>query len=434
MHHLKVQEKQWDAFISAPLYLTRGKIHSVQEQFFISKGPKAKIGDICSVGENRVLCEVIAIEKENNMLLPLKQSEKVSYGDWVTLLSEEVTVPRGTHLLGKVLNANGEILNSDNNVPVQKVKLDSPPIHAFERQAITDVFETGVKSIDSMLTIGIGQKIGIFAGSGVGKSTLLGMIAKNANADVNVIGLVGERGREVQDFIRKELGEDGMRKSVVVVATSDESHLMQLRAAKLATSIAEYFRDQGNNVLLMMDSVTRFADARRSVDIAIKELPIGGKTLLMESYMKKLLERSGKTKKGAITGIYTVLVDGDDMNGPVPDLARGILDGHIVLTRELATLSHYPAISVLDSVSRIMEEIVDEEHWQSANEVRKTMSIHKENELYFKLGTIQENEETAHIFAAKNKIPFINSFLKQGRSDCYSFSDTIEQIKSIASS
>ncbi|MEI4830590.1 flagellar protein export ATPase FliI [Bacillus sp. FJAT-53711] len=426
------EHKKWNAFIETPFYIKRGKVHSVQEQFFVAKGPKAKIGDVCLVGEHNVLCEVIAIEKENNMLLPFDQTEKVCYGDAVTLISEDVAVPRGEHLLGKVLSANGEILNEQvATVPLQKIKLDAPPIHAFEREEITEVFETGIKSIDGMLTIGIGQKIGIFAGSGVGKSTLLGMIAKNANADVNVISLVGERGREVKDFIRKELGEEGMKKSVVVVATSDESHLMQLRAAKLATSIAEYFRDQGNNVLLMMDSVTRFADARRSVDIAVKELPIGGKTLLMESYMKKLLERSGKTKKGSITGIYTVLVDGDDLNGPIPDLARGILDGHIVLKRDLATLNHYPAISVLDSVSRIMEEIVTPKHWQIANEIRKTLSIYKENELYFKLGTIQENEENAYVFACKNKIDDIHAFLKQGRTDSYRFADIIQHMYSI---
>lgn len=430
--YFAAERKKWDEFISSPLYLEKGKIHSVQEQFFISKGPKAKIGDICIVGDKKVMCEVIAIEKENNMLLPFNQTEKVNYGDAVTVMDEAVKVPRAHHMLGKVLNANGEVMNIEPGaIPYQKIHLDSPPIHAFERQEITDVFETGIKSIDAMLTIGLGQKIGIFAGSGVGKSTLLGMIAKNAKADVNVIALVGERGREVKDFIRRELGEEGMRKSVVVVATSDESHLMQLRCAKLATSIAEYFRDEGNNVLLMMDSVTRFADARRSVDIAIKELPIGGKTLLMESYMKKLLERSGKTDKGSITGIYTVLVDGDDLNGPVPDLARGILDGHIVLKRELATFNHYPAISVLDSVSRIMEEIVSKEQWIKANEMRRIMSIYKENELYFKLGTIQENEENHHIFAAKRNIDYINEFLKQGRSDVYDFAETLQLMMGI---
>ncbi|CAM4368481.1 ATP synthase [Bacillus manliponensis] len=429
---LRKEHEKWHAFMQKPLYVKAGKVHSVQEQFFISKGPKAKIGDVCLVGEHNVLCEVIAIEKENNMLLPFEQTEKVCYGDAVILMDEDVTVPRGDYLLGKVLNANGQVLNErEQHVPFQKIKLDAPPIHAFEREKITDVFETGIKSIDSMLTIGMGQKIGIFAGSGVGKSTLLGMIAKNAKADINVISLVGERGREVKDFIHKELGEEGMKKSIVVVATSDESHLMQLRAAKLATSIAESFRDQGKNVLLMMDSVTRFADARRSVDIAVKELPIGGKTLLMESYMKKLLERSGKTQHGSITGIYTVLVDGDDLNGPVPDLARGILDGHIVLKRELATLNHYPAISVLDSVSRIMEEIVSPEHWQLANEIRKTLSIYKENELYFKLGTIQENSENAYIFECKNKIDGIHAFLKQGRTDYYKFTDIIKTMESV---
>lgn len=196
------ENEKWNKFIETPLYTKVGKVHSVQEQFFVAKGPKAKIGDVCFVGEHNVLCEVIAIEKENNMLLPFEQTEKVCYGDSVTLVSEDVVVPRGNHLLGKVLSANGEVLNEEaENIPLQKIKLDAPPIHAFEREEITDVFETGIKSIDSMLTIGIGQKIGIFAGSGVGKSTLLGMIAKNAKADINVISLVGERGREVKDFI-----------------------------------------------------------------------------------------------------------------------------------------------------------------------------------------------------------------------------------------
>lgn len=428
MININEEKEKLNSFVSIPMYVRKGKIHSIQEQFYASKGPKAKIGDICFVGEDKIMCEVVAIEKENNMLLPFDQSAKVSYGDWVTPIDADVRVPRDECMLGKVLNANGEVMNDyePQTYPLQKLNLDAPPIKAFERMEITDVFETGIKSIDSLLTIGIGQKIGIFAGSGVGKSTLLGMIAKNAKADINVIGLVGERGREVKDFIRRELGEEGMKRSVVVVATSDESHLMQMRCAKLATSIAEHFRDKGNNVLLMMDSVTRFADARRSVDIAVKELPIGGKTLLMESYMKKLLERSGKTEKGSITGIYTVLVDGDDMNGPIPDLARGILDGHMVLKRDLATLGHYPAISVLDSVSRVMEEIVSKEHWQHANQMRKLLSLYKENELYFKLGTIQENDSNRDVFDSKRKNKQINEFLKQARSDSFEFEETVQ--------
>lgn len=218
MNSMLINEHQkWNTFIETSFYIKTGKVHSVQEQFFISKGPKAKIGDVCLVGEHHVLCEVIAIEKENNMLLPFEQTEKVCYGDSVTLIAEDVIVPRGNALLGKVLNANGEILNEPSeNIPLQKVKLDAPPIHAFEREEITEVFETGIKSIDAMLTIGVGQKIGIFAGSGVGKSTLLGMIAKNAKADINVISLVGERGREVKDFIRKELGEEGMKKVLLL--------------------------------------------------------------------------------------------------------------------------------------------------------------------------------------------------------------------------
>ncbi|EFS04024.1 flagellar protein export ATPase FliI [Listeria seeligeri FSL S4-171] len=427
------KNQAWQELKNTVPYIQKGKIHTVQEQMYISKGPQVKIGDTVMVGENKVLCEVISIEKENNMLLPFNQSDKVAYGDWVYVTDTKITIPADEFLLGKVLNASGEILNEEAGTAKfkQKMPLEAPPIHAFNRAEITETLETGIKAIDGMLTIGIGQKIGIFAGSGVGKSTLLGMIARNAKADINIIGLVGERGREVKDFLRKDLGEEGLRKSVIVAATSDESHLMQLRAAKLATSIAEHFRDQGKTVLLMMDSVTRFADARRSVDIAVKELPIGGKTLLMESYMKKLLERSGKTKLGSITGIYTVLVDGDDMNGPVPDLARGILDGHIVLTRELATKNHYPAIDVLGSVSRVMEEIVPENQWKNASKVREWMSIYQENELYFKLGTIEQTNDNASIFTSKEKSYFIHQFLKQLRDENVSLEETNQLMETL---
>lgn len=427
------KNQAWQELKNTVPYIQKGKIHTVQEQMYISKGPQVKIGDTVMVGENKVLCEVISIEKENNMLLPFNQSDKVAYGDWVYVTDTKITIPADEFLLGKVLNASGEILNEEAGTAKfkQKMPLEAPPIRAFNRAEITETLETGIKAIDGMLTIGIGQKIGIFAGSGVGKSTLLGMIARNAKADINIIGLVGERGREVKDFLRKDLGEEGLRKSVIVAATSDESHLMQLRAAKLATSIAEHFRDQGKTVLLMMDSVTRFADARRSVDIAVKELPIGGKTLLMESYMKKLLERSGKTKLGSITGIYTVLVDGDDMNGPVPDLARGILDGHIVLTRELATKNHYPAIDVLGSVSRVMEEIVPENQWKNASKIREWMSIYQENELYFKLGTIEQTNDNASIFTSKEKSYFIHQFLKQLRDENVSLEETNQLMETL---
>lgn len=426
------ENESWSEIInSSPLFLRRGKIHTIKEQYYISKGPKAKIGDICLVGANNIMCEVIAVNKQDNILLPFNTGERIENGDWVEIISDTVKVPDMQYILGKVLNANGEVINGSNEVPFEEVSLESPPINAFEREEINESLETGVKAIDAMMTIGVGQKIGIFAGSGVGKSTLLGMIAKNAKADVIVIGLVGERGREVKDFIRKELGEEGLKRSVLVVATSDESRLMQLRSAKLATSIAEKFRDKGNKVLLMMDSVTRFADARRDLDIATQDFPVGGKTLSMADYMKKLLERSGKTKKGSITGIYTVLVDGDDENGPVPDLARGILDGHIVLSRDLATAAHYPAISVLSSVSRIMEDIVDEKHWNIANKVRYLLSIYRDNETYFKLGTIKETTDNQHIFEAKNKVELINKLLVQERHTKFKMDETIQLFEEV---
>lgn len=411
--------------LSSPLFLRRGKIHSVQEQYFVSKGPRAQIGDICLVGSANVLCEVVSIEKENNVLLPFLTGSKVQPGDWVKVITQKVTIPTAENLLGKVLNANGEVINVEDEFRKQKVDLDAPPIQAFERKRITEPFITGIKAIDSMLTIGVGQKIGIFAGSGVGKSTLMGMIARNASADINVIGLVGERGREVQEFIEKDLGPEGLKRSVVVVATSDESHLMQLRAAKLATSIAELYRDKHNDVLLMLDSVTRFADARKSIDIATKEYPVGGKTLQMETYMKKLLERSGKTSEGSITGIYTILVDGDDMNGVVPDMARGILDGHILLSRQLATLNHYPAIDVLGSISRVMQDVVSEEQIGLSREVRKVLSLYKDNENLFKTGSIVKTEETKAIFDAKDKSEGINGFFQQRIEESFDYNQTL---------
>jgi len=432
MIEFQQENESWSEIISSsPLFLRRGQIHTIKEQYYISKGPKAKIGDICLVGINNIMCEVIAVNKQDNILLPFNTGERIENGDWVEIISDTVKVPDMQHILGKVLNASGEVINGSNQVPFEEVSLESPPINAFEREEINESLETGVKAIDAMMTIGVGQKIGIFAGSGVGKSTLLGMIAKNAKADVIVIGLVGERGREVKDFIRKELGEEGLKRSVLVVATSDESRLMQLRSAKLATSIAEKFRDKGNKVLLMMDSVTRFADARRDLDISTQDFPVGGKTLSMADYMKKLLERSGKTKKGSITGIYTVLVDGDDENGPVPDLARGILDGHIVLSRDLATAAHYPAISVLSSVSRIMEDIVDEKHWNIANKVRYLLSIYRDNETYFKLGTIKETTDNQHIFEAKNKVELINKLLVQERNTKFKMDETIQLFEEV---
>lgn len=414
---------------NSPIILSRGKVHTIKEQYFITKGPKAKIGDICLVGKKKVMCEVIAVDKENNVILPFETGNPVVPGDWVEVINNNVRVPSMDYILGKVLNAKGEVINMEGDYPTVELPLDSPPINAFEREEINEVLTTGIKAIDGLNTIGVGQKIGIFAGSGVGKSTLLGMIAKNAKVDVNVIGLVGERGREVKDFIRKELGEEGLKRSVLVVATSDDSRLMQLRCAKLATSIAEKFRDNGQNVLLMMDSITRFSDARRDLDIATKDYPVGGKTLSMADSMKKLLERSGKTKNGSITGIYTVLVDGDDENGPVADLARGILDGHIVLSRELATSAHYPAISVLRSVSRVMEDIVSIEHWTIANKVRFLMSLYKENEHFFKMGTIKESEDNRQIFESKSKINGINEVLRQGRHESFEYNQTIELFK-----
>lgn len=407
-----------------------GKVHTVQEHLIISKGPKCKIGDICLVGEKQIMHEVIAIEKTNVFLLPYSNEEKVNFGDYVVKTDTEVKIPSSEEILGKVLDGNGETIDNINVSSENKtsINLESKRLKAFEREEINERFETGIKAIDGLLTIGEGQKIGIFASAGVGKSTLLGMIAKSSEADVNVLVLVGERGREVKEFINKELGSEGLKKSVLVVATSDESPLMLIRAAKLGTSIAEKFRNEGKKVLLMMDSLTRFVVARRDLDIASEEYPIAGKTLLMETYAKKLLERAGKTKIGSITGIYTVLVEGDDMEGPIPDMVKGILDGHIVLSKKLVSNNHYPAIDVLNSISRVMESVVEEEHLKVANNLRKYLSLYYENEHFFKIGEMVENEETKEIFKARKLFPHINEFLRQERREFFTLDVTLEKL------
>ena len=286
----------------------------------------------------------------------------------------------------------------------------------MERKRITEILPTGVKAIDGVLTIGEGQRIGIFAGTGVGKSTLLGMIAKQAKADVNVIALVGERGREVKEFIEENLGEEGLKRSVLVISTSDEAKLMNIKAAELATAIAEQFRDEGKKVLLMMDSITRFAMAKREIDLATGSLAPGGKTPSMESSLQQLLERAGTSDKGSITGIYTVLVEGDDMQGAIPDMARGILDGHIVLDRKIADQNHFPAINVLASKSRVMDFVVAPEHLLAARELGKYLAIYKENEDAFTFGAYEKGRNKEVDFA-KLVYPQIQTFLKQGKDE-----------------
>ena len=338
----------------------------------------------------------------------------------------------GQFLKGRIINALGQPI--DDKGPFEGGEdyyLGSSYINPLTRPPIRERMEFGVKAIDGLLTIGKGQRMGIFAGSGVGKSTLMGMIAKNVKADINVIALVGERGREVLEFVEKDLGEEGMARSVLVVATSDQPAMLRKKCPTVATGIAEYFRDQGLDVLLMMDSLTRFAMAQREVGLAIGEPPVArGYTPSIYAELPKLLERSGNFKKGSITGIYTVLVEGDDTNEPIADTVRGILDGHIVLTRSLAAANHYPAIDIGASISRLMVELVDENHRQMASRLRDILSTYNQNADLVSIGAYKAGTNPKLDFAL-TKIDKINEFLMQGTREAFSYEECLEQLNLI---
>jgi flagellum-specific ATP synthase len=339
----------------------------------------------------------------------------------------------GAGLLGRVLDGLGQPIDGKGPLAFEKeVAVAQQPPNPMQRPRITERLAFGVRALDGLLTCGKGQRVGIFAGSGVGKSTLLGMISRNTEADVNVIALVGERGREVRDFIERDLGEEGLRRSVVVVATSDQPAICRLKAAMVGTRIAEYFRDQGKNVMLMMDSVTRFAMAQREIGLAVGEPPTTrGYTPSVFALLPRLLERSGTSEKGSITGIYTVLVDGDDMNEPVADAVRGILDGHVVLSRELVARNHYPAIDVLSSVSRLMNEIAAPEHRRAAGTMRDLMATYKSAEDLINIGAYSAGSNV-QIDLARELILEINKYLCQGVDEPAPFNESIEQMIKIA--
>lgn len=411
-----------------------GKVKEVRETFIKSKGPLSKIGEICFVGDKRIPYEVISLSSDGITLMPLAESGSVQIGDSVATVEKVLELPSPLHLLGRTINAFGEPIDHLGKFhETSRADLEAKTPHSMDRKRIAQPIETGIKAVDALLTIGRGQKIGVFAGTGVGKSTLMGMMARKSKEDINVIALIGERGREVKEFIEKELGEEGLRRSVLVVSTSDESPLMHIKASLLATSIAEMFRDKGRNVLLMMDSVTRFAMARRVYDIATGDIPMaGGKTLGMEPSMQKLLERAGNAKIGSITGIYTVLVENDDLNGVIPDTARGILDGHIVLTRKLADQGHFPAIDVLGSVSRVMQDIVTDEHWKTARTIKKYIGLYKDNEEHYKMDLIEIGKDP-DVDRAIYYYPTIQKFLKQEMAESFAFEDSYKMMRGIIS-
>ena len=413
-----------------------GKIENIVGMTIEASGDRATIGDIGYIySENankHIPAEVVGFKENKILLMPYENISGISSGSFIRNTGNRLKIAVGDDLKGKVIDAMGKpiddgvVINSD-----EYIYVDSKYTNPLNRPPIEEKLEFGVKAIDGILTVGKGQRIGIFAGSGVGKSTLLGMIAKNVKADINVIALVGERGREVREFIEKDLGEEGLRRSVLVVATSDQPAMLRLKCPMVATAIAEYFKDQGKDVLLMMDSLTRFAMAQREVGLAIGEPPIArGYTPSIYAEMPKLLERTGRFKKGSITGVYTVLVEGDDTNEPISDIVRGILDGHIVLTRRLANENHFPAIDINASISRLMSTIADSSHQALAAKLRDVSSIYDKNLDLISIGAYKQGTNPKLDYAI-SKIEQVNSFLKQGINESFSMDETIQVLENI---
>ena len=414
----------------------RGEILNIVGMVIESRGPNVSIGDVCEVipddGRRPGKAEVVGFRDNRVLLMPLQEMMGYHPGARVVASQEKLSLYVGEELLGRVLNGLGMPID-ERGGPVgrerRSIYQESP--HPLKRRPIDKPLSTGIKAIDGLITIGRGQRMGIFAGSGVGKSVLLGMIARNTSADVNVIGLIGERGREVREFIERDLGEEGLKRSVVVVATSDEPPLLRVKAGLVATTIAEYFRDQGKDVLLMVDSITRVAMAQREIGLAIGEPPTTkGYTPSTYALLPKLLERAGNTENGSITGLYTVLVEGDDLNDPVADTARSILDGHIVLSRELANRGHYPAIDPLQSVSRVMPAVVPEEHLRISKRILKILSNYREAEDLINIGAYVKGSNP-DIDEAIRYIRNINAFLQQNVNEAMHFDEVLAKMKEI---
>ncbi|TGE39986.1 flagellar protein export ATPase FliI [Desulfosporosinus fructosivorans] len=412
----------------------QGRVSKIVGLMVEAAGPRASVGEYCHIitRNGRALpAEVVGFRDSTTLLMPLGELEGIAPGDRVLPQCQKLTVSVGPGLLGRILDGLGHPMDGRPLLTETAYPLQNKPPNALLRPRIRDVLSVGVRAIDGILTIGRGQRMGIFAGSGVGKSTLLGMMARNTVADVNVIALVGERGRELRDFIEKDLGPEGLARSVIIVATSDQPALVRLKAAFTATAIAEYFRDRGENVLLMMDSVTRFAMAQREVGLTVGEPPATrGYPPSVFALLPKLLERSGMAETGSITGIYTVLVDGDDHNEPIADSVRGILDGHIVLTRELAMQNNFPAIDILQSVSRVMNDVISEEHKELAGIVREHISVYRDAKDLIDIGAYTPGSNPK-IDAAIAHMDNILTFTRQGVDDHTSFVEMLTQLKRI---
>lgn len=398
------------------------------------QGIKAFVGELCTIYNQYgkpISCEVVGFRDDFVILMPLGDLNGIASGCRVVPENRPLEVKCSEDMLGKILDGLGNPLNGDEEVRGEGYPLENSPPDPLKRKRIKDIMPTGVRAVDGFLTVGEGQRIGIFAGSGVGKSTTLGMIAREAEAEINVIALIGERGREVLEFIEKDLGPEGMKKSVVVCATSDKPALIRLKGALTATAIAEYFRDKGKKVILMMDSVTRFAMAQREVGLAIGEPPATkGYTPSVFAKLPMLMERSGTSEKGSITAFYTVLVDGDDFNEPIADAVRGILDGHIVLSRSLAQKNHYPAIDVLHSVSRLMSSIADSNHKKVASAARDLLATYEDSEDLINIGAYVRGSNPKIDKAIDYHEP-LERFLRQGISETSSFEESINTLTSM---
>ena len=412
-----------------------GVIEKVVGNSIESHGPNVTTGSVCwtEIGDRRIPLEVIGFNEGRVITMPLGKPEGIKQGDSVYASGQVATIGVGEQLMGRVLDGLGRPIDGR---PVSDTleyqSLYAEPSNPLTRDPIRDPIQTGVRSIDGLLTCGLGQRVGIFGGSGVGKSTLLGMIARYTSADLNVIAMVGERGREVREFLENDLGDDGLKRPVVFVATSDQPALVRIRAAFAATAAAEYFQKRGKNVLLMMDSVTRFAMAQREVGLAAGEPPTTkAYTPSVFSLLPRLLERAGKFDNGSITAFYTVLVEADDMNDPIADSVRSILDGHIVLDRDLSTQGHFPSIDVLSSNSRLMTQMIDADHQKSANEIRDLMGTYKKAEDLIQIGAYKKGSN-GRIDTAVGRIDSINTFLRQGSEEHSELTATREQLVQLA--
>ncbi|MEA3436144.1 MAG: flagellar protein export ATPase FliI [Thermodesulfobacteriota bacterium] len=428
-------EKYYKKLNNSSTILSVGSVTNVTGLVVEAKGPVAKLGTVCDIftkgDQKKVGAEVLGFKDNKVKLMPFEEIRGIGHGSRVVARQEKSSVSVGQGLLGRVIDGVGNPIDNKGEIKKEKeYPIYADPVNPLSRKRITRSLDIGIRAVNGLLTIGCGQRVGIFSGSGVGKSVLLGMIARNTKADVNVIALIGERGREVNEFIEKELGEEGLKRSVIIVATSDHLPLIRMRGAFIATAIAEYFRDQGKHVNLMMDSVTRFAMAQREIGLALGEPPtMKGYTPSVFTMLPKLLERAGTSaNRGTITGLYTVLVEGDDTNEPIADALRSILDGHIVLKRELAMQNHYPAIDILSSISRVMDDIISSSQKENANKLKAVMATYRKSEDLINIGAYVagSNPKIDYAIEMNNRT---NGYLMQGMEDCVTYDESIKQLE-----